>query len=819
MRRPRSWAPALAALALALVFALPANVVLSGATVAVSSSASSSSASVLASARAEIAAAPISPWQRAQANVLLDDLGPSGIVRVWSGLDSSQQKAVLAQDPGLTTDGCAFGLLPGNGCNWGIIGAGAVTGCVIGAASTIYGAGIGCIPGAAIGAIGAALAYAYFGDSNSNSGATNPATLLDALAASENNEMNITQNDLSNSLQLFNLTSDYWYRLADSAATLQLANATFSPEVALAQGGVLAQLTTMLAAELAQADEIGQQNLNIYCAYDGIYSMTYVGPIPVGSAASTNFCPTGGVTGSNGYTGPASGGSIGVLDGLGYTTSPTSTDVWADGNSSVVITGPTTCTVASGGRVEFYGPLTIAAPGRSYVNVTNTQGCGEYSTGLPPGLYEIITFTAPSGGTVFLHGFGPSATSGDAARYAYAGSEEGGSMYFAWSFGGSHSTYHYQTLTGSGSWNALVSDITTMEVNAENNAQIYWSYLKELGCNGSPQEAAVCSELPEPWMGIPENLNLGTMTSGQIASMYEAYLNGLSQFFNSTDYRSHSVPPGAGNFTWGDADAYAAGDVYVANTTEYPSENFSKPTTWAVTQATMLLEPEILSLSIPLKQIYVIPKNDPIDVFTQTNATCSTSVGEGNSSCPTVDSLEHLSGYGAAVTGQVLCGPNASKASACSNASGNDCAAHPSDPGCATTPSTECTPANTATLSCSDALYLTSCSDVNAQTGECTITLQTVNWTAANITCNAGTSTTAACPTPNNSTGGAAFSIGDPFTAFANWLSNLLHIPLADADAIVAIIVVAVVLLVAYAVYAALSSGRARRSGGGSGSA
>jgi hypothetical protein len=810
MRRPRSWAPALAALALALVFLAPTNVVAAGtlsSSVVASTAAAPSPAPTLAQAVALVRAAPISASEKTAAVLLLEDLGVSGVERLYSSLSPNEQAAVAAEYDRLSTS--LFGL---NGAQWGIIAGGVGVGCGIGAA---VGAGVGCIVGAGIGLVVAAIGVGVYGWGSVTAGKPNPALFFDPISAELFNEYNLTTNSLSNSMQLFNVTEDYWYRLADSAATAQLGNASFQPELAIAEGGVTAQIGSMLSAELAQTDAIAQQQVNVLCA-NTVYSTVSLEPLQW--EAGNNFgsadygCPSTLVSTAPGFDTAASGGGYPSLDGIQVTS--TNVDVYAEGNSSVVY--GTTINSCTGGSITFYGPLQVPGPDRSNTTfATSSHGCGVYSTGFPAGgIYTVTAKSTPgSGSGPMLYGFAPSPTVTTASDYAYYGPQVSSAMGFGWSYSGSHQTYTYHTLSGP-VWTAFLPDLITMETNAEANAAVYWSYLKALGCNGSPQQPQICGELPEPWMGIPDNLNLGSLTQGQIASMYDAYLNGLAQFFNSSDYRSHETPPGAGTFTWGAADAYADGDVYIANTTEYPSENFSKPSTWALTRADMLLEPQILSVTIPLKTIWTIPRNDPVTVFAQTNATCTNATEFGNASCPTVDSFEHLTGYGAAVKGTALCGPNASSSSSCSNASGNDCLADPADPGCATTPSTECTTANEATLSCSDALYLSSCSQVNSA-GACTVTLSTVNWTVANLTCAQGTSSNASCPNQNPTVPGA-LNFEDPFSAFANWLANLLHIPGDVADLIVAIIVVAVVLLVIYGVYAAISN--SRRRGGSSGS-
>jgi hypothetical protein len=810
MRRPRSWAPALAALALALVFLAPTNVVAAGtlsSSVVASAAAAPSPAPTLAQAVALVRAAPIASSEKTSALLLLEDLGVTGVRQLVSSLDPSEQSAVASEYSRLSTS--LFGI---NGVQWGIIAGATLAGCGIGA---ILVPGIGCVIGGAAGLIASAIAVEVFHWGGVDAGKPNPSLFFDPIAAGLFNEYNLTTNSLSNSMQLFNVTEDYWYRLADSAATTQLGNATFQPELALAEGGVTAQIGSMLYAQLAQTDAIAQQQVNVLCA-NTVYSTVALASLEWENAndegSSDYACPSTLVATAPSFYTAASGGGYPTLDGLQVTS--TNVDVYTEGNSSVVF--GTTISSCSGGSITFYGPLQSPGPARSNTTfATSSHGCGVYNTGFPAGgIYTVTAKATPGSGTgPMLYGFAPSPTSSTAGDYAYYGPQVSSSLGFGWSYSGSHQTYSYPTLHGP-VWAAFLPDLITMETNAEANAAVYWSYLKALGCNGSPQEAQICTELPEPWMGIPDNLNLGSLTQGQIASMYDAYLNGLAQFFNSSDYRSHRTPPGAGTFTWGAADAYADGDVYIANTTEYPSENFSNPSTWALTRADMLLEPQILSVTIPLKTIWTIPRNDPITVFAQTNATCTNASAGGNASCPTVDSFEHLTGYGAAVKGTVLCGPNASSSSSCSNASGNDCLLDPTDPGCATTPSTECTTANEATLSCSDALYLSSCSQVNSA-GACTVTLSTVNWTVANLTCAQGTSSNASCPNQNPTVPGA-LNFEDPFTAFASWLSNLLHIPGNVADALAAIIVVVVIVLILYAVYAAISN--SRRRGGSRGS-
>ncbi|HZY92220.1 MAG TPA: hypothetical protein VFG07_05560 [Thermoplasmata archaeon] len=665
----------------------------------------------------------------------------------------------LAQQTGIVPfDSCVSGL-PGSCNQWGEVAIGAGAGCAIGAAG---GAGIGCVPGAIAGAVAAALGVALFGSESGNQG-PDPGPLTRAVGAELGNEFNLTQLDATNTLSLFNTSQYFFLRLADSAATLQLGSTQFNAVQDMAQSTILQQLASTTWAFSQTNANILESGESYACAYFqtgqeyGSDSGRYFpdpapNPINVNQRCTGNY--TNGIATSY-WIGPANGGTgtFYLLHGA-----PLAASCVAFG-SNPCGAGAVTYTIQAWGTNRFEN-MTLDC----YVNCYNYQDPFKG----PSGVYN-VTLVAPGVNPLaFLPGAMPVFTGSSFAPFV-AGCR-GPTVGFSWVYntvGGTTPSYTYECGAGyAGYWKAF----QTLEANAENNALAYWTYLRTLGCRGTASDSSVCGELPTPSNCLPPNVDLGALGTTQLEALWQACLFGYSDFFNSTDYRSHSVIVSQGNYTFANLSVVGYGDVYIPNATAYPGERYANLSTWAFTGQQILVMPELASVGIQVGAPFPIPVGNPVDVFLSP-----------------ADRFLHLVGNG-----------TTNSTAGCKPGSSCPVLAKPiafdrADPFAGAAPG--------------DAVYLTACTLAGTPSQACSVKVLNVSIGVGTVTCPTGGGAT--CPA--TSAPGAGFVLSNPFQALADWLSSVLHIPSQIAEFIVAILVVALVLIAIYLVLVAV--GAFRRAG------
>lgn len=665
----------------------------------------------------------------------------------------------LAMQTGLVPlDSCISGL-PGSCNQWGEVAVGAGAGCAIGAAG---GAGIGCVPGAIAGAVAAALGVSLFGSESNNQG-PDPGPLTRAVGAELGNEFNLTQLDATNTLSLFNTSQYFFLRLADSAASLQLGSSQFNAVQDMAQSTILQQLASTTWAFSQTNANILESGESYACAYFqtgqeyGSDSGRYF-PDPAPNPINVNQRCTGNYTdgiATSYWIGPANGGTgtFYLLHGA-----PLAASCVAFG-SNPCGAGAVTYTIQAWGTNRFEN-MTLDC----YVNCYNYQDPFKG----PSGVYNITLIAPGVNPQSYLPGAVPVFT-GTPFSANVVGCR-GASVGFSWVYrtvGGTTPLYAYECGAGySGYWQAFQN----LESNAENNALAYWTYLRTLGCRGTAADSSVCGELPTPSNCLPPNVNLGVLNVTQLEALWQACLFGYSDFFNSTDYRSHSVIVAQGNYTFANLSVVGYGDVYIPNATAYPGERYANLSTWAFHGQQILVMPELASVGIQVGAPFPIPQGNPVDVFLSP-----------------ADRFLHLVGNG-----------TTNSTAGCKPSTSCPVLAHPLAAGGGRV---------LAAAAAGDAIYLTACTLAGTPSQACSVKVFNVSLGVGTVTCPTGGG--ASCPATTAPGGG--FVLSNPFQALADWLSSVLHIPSQFADIIVAILLIALVLVAVYVVLVAI--GAFRRAG------
>ncbi len=350
-------------------------------------------------------------------------------------------------------------------------------------------------------------------------------------------------------------------------------------------------------------------------------------------------------------------------------------------------------------------------------------------------------------------------------------------------------TYGYSATPGPPYANLEVW-LTTIEWQAAENAEAYWAFLRAAGFDSAQSIPADCL-IPAPYLVLPSSINEANLNVSEWESLYLSTLEGMGHFYNVTLSGTAFCGTQAvqqwswGGSVWGNLYVNATGFVYLNNGTSpvdyngkaLPTEELGNRSTWAIGDTNygdkwyngseqLILMPTISTVSIPVGVRYEVPADNPIQIYAvQTGLDLwLTGNGSANGSIPTAISQGGLSA-----------------------------AAEP-----------------LGTLTAGDAIYLTSCQVGGTASGNCSVTVQTVNVTLVNIT----------CPGPcqqSQQNGGTFGGLPNPFSWLAGLFSSLLGGgPLGAffGSLLAGIVILAVILGLVYVVYRVATKKKGRGAAG-----
>jgi hypothetical protein len=686
--------------------------------------------------------------------------GLAAIVASYAGLSPAQSAAVVSWLSSLTTaqaeqllaDGrahvaptpavlAAVGLTPADD-NPYCLGASVIAGAGIGALGGPFGALLGAIAGAVVGY------YACQEQVVSNDVGAAYRAWAEASMGGYGNQVNLTAGEFQSIASALNVSTVGWERAADHAALFQLGNKTFNVGQDLLQSQTYQNLAPVSSAYAFEATGefasivtavnghggsngaygpllpgvsvgAGGNVCSIFCLavspYDSV--MGYGAQIPTGAGAANVFIPqaaniTAECTSSSC---PATVDLYNELSHVWYNLSSSYSGSCVPGFETDfcnvgVFPGPSGLYAIpeDGTLQDLYVPggqltptsATSGIPVTGWINDNGTvQGAAPIGTG---GAFGVGVTIYCSGGSV----------SGGCPNSGIKGA----------------STYNYAPTPGP-TWAGLGSWVTTIEWQAAMNAEAYWDFLRADGFTAASQVPVDCL-VPEPYLVLPSSINGADLNASEWESLYLAALEGMGHFYNVTLNATSFCGTQAvkqwsfGGSIWGNLYVNASGFVYATNGSvpvDYngkpmPSEKFNNVSTWAIGSTfysshwyngseQLYLMPTLATARIPVGVRYEVPADNPIEVYAVQTGLFLSLTGNGT-------------------------------------ANGTIPAGH---------------------LTAGDAIYLTSCSVHGNATKECGVTVQTVNVTLVNITCNG--------PCYANQTTTSTFGgFPDPFS----WLGNLL---------------------------------------------
>ncbi len=672
------------------------------------------------------------------------------------------------------------------------IAVGAIPGAVFGSAEGPVGAILGFAAGAVVGTV--IGYYACQQASNGNDIAKQWTAYVDTLMGAFGNQENLTGTLESNIINALNLTEDAWQRAADNAALSQLGNSSFSVPADEAQSGMAQQLSTVSDAYAYQTADILTSVITAIDGHAGSSSDTYgtIAPDLIGGTPPSY---------PNNYA--ASSGSS-VIDEWGpYVTG--SSDYYVDHGSKVALncgtnSGVTAFSARNVVDPNIYFNTSLTCPLYGFLNFTWTAPSGAYSgitsvtgTSLQLTAGEVLPvagneLTSDSGGDL------ADVTIGGGHQYAVMPPEFGTpssssadmGLQVQWLLSSTYfHTPAYSIFTGYAGTH-LFSALGQLQYDAALNGEAYWSFLRSVGYNSSSQIPADCI-VPEPYLETPSTLLNANLNYNESLSLYLAVLNGMAHFYNTSLNQTNFCGTQSkhqfhiGGAIWGNLFINATGDIYLNNGTspvgisgqKLATETLGNRSTWPVVDQQLFLMPTLSTVSIPVGVAWAVPANDPVEVY---------AVQSGNDLW--------LNGNGTGGSG-----------AACANLS-------------ATALCTQGDLRPLATLAPGDAIYLTSCVVGGSATNTCTVTVQTVNQTVVNITCDGP------CSASSGGSGGGFFGIPNPFAWLANALGNLFGGgPLGTflGSLLSDIILIGIVLALAYVAIVELGSWGRSKGGGNSG--
>lgn len=309
---------------------------------------------------------------------------------------------------------------------------------------------------------------------------------------------------------------------------------------------------------------------------------------------------------------------------------------------------------------------------------------------------------------------------------------------------------------------ALPSYLYTLESTAYKTANAYIDFLHANNWYNLSSIPANCV-VPTPNEALPPNLNLSDLSVSAILSLYYSYLAGEARFYNvslsSTNFCSQKTGFQLGTATWLDLAVNATGYVYVPGA---KGEALDNPQTWAY-HGQLLLMPRISSVTVPVSSVWYPYAGNPMQIL----------VNEPGQSSANDTWLQNVVG-------------------------------NSTDPAGSTSSSTLSGPAGYA-------IFLQSCTVNGVSTVSCGVATETINSSAANITCPAGQS--GCSPTGQNLAGLGGFPnlfgwLGGLFSGILGQILTMLLIAV-----VVIIVIVLVLTLLVGGVRGALRTGS--RKGGG----
>ena len=769
--------PVLFALAFVAILIVPYGVVggssVSGIAVAASPPASVTVATV---------ASHVTYWSGLRSRLLSDGISASVVQRLGTASYSQWIAALQAWQDGASPL-TIYRLLPQVGIpafSWGQVLEAAVGGCILGA--TIGGlvgaaaAGIGALPGAGIGCLAGAVAGGVAdgaAQSWTNAVSQSTATLVyDASQTAFANEVHQANSQLWSDANMTPETEYYYYRLAAFAALGQLGNSSFNGTQDLIASTILPQFSSIFSAYYGTLDNaVGQLESSAADTGGGTYLV--LGP-------QVNVPPIVGAV----ITGPTFLYTPGTTEVLGNYTSGVNScpsDVWMNGTYYAYGSGKLS---QEGATLPGIGGYTSSsAPSTSYYCFGTLATRQAIFEATPQNGFSFVVdaapFCLPSLACTMPAGVGPSP-----ANVVY----NGDGSFIEVCFGPSGGNYcnapdsidlQLTTVPAADGFDQAWQAVNNLESNAVAQGQAYWQELRSLGYTSASQLPPNYL-IPPPFGALPPNLcvlgspiilpivgpngsvngtsgNLpGSCTTNlnltEMESLYYAYLQGMSLFFNSTTYLEHQprACDSLGCAPWGNLNTYAVGDIYIPgakNSTGTGPETYGNVSTWNVTKDQLILMPELNPLSIPVGRIYDIPANAPLEVYAVQRGEDLSLNGNG-SNVPPVSSVS---------------GPRI----------------------LATAPG--------------DAIYIQFCQVANTPQANCTVSMTTINDTATSLACAIATPGSTSCP--SLSSGGGLFSLGGLLGAIGNAICSLTGGAVCgSAASLLAGVLVAIVVLVIVAV-------------------
>jgi hypothetical protein len=682
--------------------------------------------------------------------------------------------------------------------------------------SVVAGAAIGGVVGGPLGALIGGIAGAvvgYYGCQQSGVADQLGQEFLDwanAVMGGYGNEANLTAAEFQSIASALNVSTNGWERAADHAALSQLGNSSFNISLALFQSGTYANLAPVASAyEYEIASEYG----SVVAAVDGHGGVNDVyGSVDPGVTVTYPAGEYGGACGGASYCALPPGPETPLAAGASISVG-TSEDFIPNNANLTALCVPYSCPAKADLEDQITGV---------WYNLSIPSSCATYEAAVycnlgdfpgPTGMYRLpsdSTFGAlivpggqptPTGASNGWTMAGYIDNGGAAVQMPYSTLEGTPTVVGITCSQGGVSAHcdnpPYQLLATQGysptpgpTYANLEVWLTSIEWQAAENAEAYWSFLREAGFHSAQSIPADCL-IPSPYLVLPSSINEADLNVSEWESLYLSTLEGLGHFYNvslsGTSFcGTQAVQQWSwGGSVWGNLDINATGFVYLNNGTSPVNINgnadafevLSNRSTWAIGATyygekwyngseQLLLMPTISSVSIPVGVRYEVPANNPIQVY-------------------------------AVQTGLDLwLNGNGSANGSLSDAESRDGPSPAGEP--------------LATLAPGDAIYLTSCSIAGTASDNCTVTVQTVNVTIVNVTCPG--------PCQQGQPGGGTFGgLPNPFS----WLSGLFSSlfgggPLGQllGSIAAAVVILAVILVLVYVVYR-LATGK--RSGGSSG--
>lgn len=472
-------------------------------------------------------------------------------------------------------------------------------------------AGVGCVGGLLAGSLGF-----YFGGQQAIVDDINTQALnwLRAQATVMGNCVNTTGSFLGNAIQLLNFTQDYLNARAESAVYSQLANTSFNVLLDAQQSGIAAQaMDVPWAAAQTQA--------NCMRGFQSWFSANFAngGRFASASSPSLNLRTIQGTTDS--YLPTTAPGWVG-----GVVENPTVNPAYmwlSHGAATEVVACTTTC---NGNTFQVVAtPVAGGPPIRIW-------GCTSGNTTCWPnpalfsgasGIYN-VTFTGSFAANFLIYGgediTTASSTSAFTQWFLSTNVVTSGQYHQGTSVQGTVNGQQTATIPffPNASWNPSYEN--ALLVKAEQAAQVYWAFLRSLGFLSAADVPANCV-IPTPNEILPAGVDQNTLTVTEEESLFYGWLQGLATFYNTTlNATNFCGTQGHRQFVLGSNGYWplfinATASVYLANSTQYPSEVFGNVSTWAYTHQQALITPLLWTETIPVGAPFKIPANDPTVVY------------------------------------------------------------------------------------------------------------------------------------------------------------------------------------------------------------